>query len=397
MPTVTQPPTRPAPRAPRRGVDVEALIKEARRRQRRRQALIAAVVVAVVAGAAIVVHGLDGGNAARGRAAGGASAGVGARATLTTPFAVGAAILRPGKQWGGLVIARPGAQSCTLVPLPDSYGGVVFSGRRYAYHVGGDGSKVIAVGVVGRGLPHRFVARYLAWPQSFSIFPVWLDGRLGLLESNAPRLHLAGRTITFHVPPGAQFGGVLSSSHGRILYDVSSQNVWGTAVTKTATFVYANGVTKLVRNSPEPDGGLLGSGEDSWSPDGSRIAFVERGGLWTMRADGSDTRRLTPTRTAGAPLLWSADGKTIVYGALRDRVSDAYSVPARGGEPRQLTHSQALPPPVNGGTRPLVWLGPTALAVASGNSLGVVDLGGGPVRTVCTLPSMSFTSATALR
>jgi hypothetical protein len=402
MPTVTQPPpTRAAPSSPRRDADVEALIKEARRRQRKRQALIATGVLAVAAAVAIAVKGLTGGGAESRRAA--ARPGAGARASVTTPFAVGAAtsmalrggkVVQPRKQWAGLVIARPAAQSCTRVALPHSGVDIVFSGRRYAYQVGGN---VIAVGVVGRGRPHRIVARYQTWPQSPSISPAWVDRRLGLLESNAPRFHLAGRRITFHVPPGAQFGGILAASHGRIMYDVSWQNEWGTAVAKTATFVYANGVTKLVRqirHSPVPWGV-----EASWSPNGSRIAFLERGELWTMRADGSDPRRLTSTPTIAkmGPLLWSPDGKTIVYDAVQHQVSDVYAIPAGGGEPRQLTHSKALPPPVNGGgTRPLVWLGSTALAVASGNSLGVVDLAGGAVHTICTFPLMSFGSATAL-
>src|SRR5919198_3746900 len=173
MPTVTQPPTRPAPHAPRRDVDVEALIKEARRRQRRRQALIATGVLAVAAAVAIAVKGLTGGGVESRRAA--ARPGAGSRASVTTPFAVGAAtspialrggkvvVVQPRKQWAGLVIARPAAQSCTRVALPHSNAGIVFSGRQYAYHVGG---KVFAVGVVGRGRPHRIVARYQTqtWP-----------------------------------------------------------------------------------------------------------------------------------------------------------------------------------------------------------------------------------------
>src|SRR5919197_825621 len=83
------PPARPAPHAPRRDVDVEALIKEARRRQRRRQALIATGVLAVAAAVAIAVKGLTGGGAESRRAA--ARPGAGARASVTTPFAVGAA------------------------------------------------------------------------------------------------------------------------------------------------------------------------------------------------------------------------------------------------------------------------------------------------------------------
>jgi hypothetical protein len=408
MPVVTEPPpTRPEPHAPRRDADAQALIKEARRRQRRRQALIALGLVAVAAAAAIAVKGLSGGGAGSRRAVN--RPGDGFRATVTTPFAVGAArlpvVFRSGKvvntkPWGGVVIARPAAQRCTRVALPLA-SVVVFSGRRYAYEVGG--SRMIAVGVVGRGEPHRFVPHFRAWgwPQTFSISPVWVDGRLGLLESNAPRLHLGGRTISLYIPPSAQFGGILAAAHGRIAYDVSWQNEWGTAVVKTAIFVYANGVTKLVRQVRQSPAQPAVAGEESWSPDGSRIAFLERGDLWTMRADGSHPRRLTSTPTIAkfGPLLWSTDSKTIVFDVVQHKGWNIYAIRASGGEPMQLTHSTF--------TRPLVWLGRKALAVASVNSpdggdgssgsLGVLDVASGAVRVICTLPSMQFTGATALR
>jgi TolB protein len=52
------------------------------------------------------------------------------------------------------------------------------------------------------------------------------------------------------------------------------------------------------------------------SPDGSLIAFIAFDGgseLWTMRADGSERRRLAAA--SNAPLSWSPDGRWIVYGA----------------------------------------------------------------------------------
>jgi Tol biopolymer transport system component len=42
----------------------------------------------------------------------------------------------------------------------------------------------------------------------------------------------------------------------------------------------------------------------TWSPDGSRIAFVRDGGLYTMAPDGSDVRELEGVRPEG-PIAWN--------------------------------------------------------------------------------------------
>ncbi|MEU4688420.1 hypothetical protein [Actinoplanes sp. NPDC023714] len=51
-----------------------------------------------------------------------------------------------------------------------------------------------------------------------------------------------------------------------------------------------------------------------WSPNGRQIAYLNRGQLWTMNADGSNQRRLT-TRPAAGP-SWSPDGKWIAFSSL---------------------------------------------------------------------------------
>ncbi|HEV8419868.1 MAG TPA: DPP IV N-terminal domain-containing protein [Actinomycetota bacterium] len=46
-------------------------------------------------------------------------------------------------------------------------------------------------------------------------------------------------------------------------------------------------------------------GAPTWSPDGTRIAFVRAGDIYTMAADGSDVRRLTDSGSDGWP-AWQA-------------------------------------------------------------------------------------------
>ena len=95
--------------------------------------------------------------------------------------------------------------------------------------------------------------------------------------------------------------------------------------------------------------------EPAWSPDGSRIVFVSEidgfGGtdLFTMRADGTDVRKLVDRPGLELSPSWSPDGTTIVFaGSLPRQGSDVtwwfperniYAVPAVGGSVTQLTAS----------------------------------------------------------
>ena len=51
-----------------------------------------------------------------------------------------------------------------------------------------------------------------------------------------------------------------------------------------------------------------------WSPNGTQLAFVKAGQLWTMKADGSAKRRLTTRHAAGAS--WSPDSASIAFASL---------------------------------------------------------------------------------
>jgi TolB protein len=51
-----------------------------------------------------------------------------------------------------------------------------------------------------------------------------------------------------------------------------------------------------------------------WSPDGTKLAYLKGGQLWTMKADGTTKRRLT-TRAAAGP-SWAPDGRSIAFASL---------------------------------------------------------------------------------
>ncbi len=89
-------------------------------------------------------------------------------------------------------------------------------------------------------------------------------------------------------------------------------------------------------------------GGATWSPDGSRLAFVsDRGGafdLYTMTPDGRNQRQLTHhdgSRGHAAFPSWSPDGSELVFNASNPPGDSAgasiYKMPARGGDATRVT------------------------------------------------------------
>jgi Tol biopolymer transport system component len=87
------------------------------------------------------------------------------------------------------------------------------------------------------------------------------------------------------------------------------------------------------------------------SPDWRKVAFVqERGGrvrssdIYVMNADGSGRRRLTRSPQNDGDLVWSPDGRRLVFVRIRGGRADIYLVGADGSAPRRLAHAIAFVP-----------------------------------------------------
>lgn len=57
-----------------------------------------------------------------------------------------------------------------------------------------------------------------------------------------------------------------------------------------------------------------GHSRPRWSPDGTKLAFLKGGQLWTMKADGTAKRRITTRAAAGAS--FSPDGRWLAFASL---------------------------------------------------------------------------------
>jgi Tol biopolymer transport system component len=81
----------------------------------------------------------------------------------------------------------------------------------------------------------------------------------------------------------------------------------------------------------------------AWSPDGTRIAFerdfAKHAGVFTMNADGSGLRSLTPRGLQGMP-SYSPNGKLIAFDRTLPHQDAIWVMNTRGGGLRQVTHNR---------------------------------------------------------
>ncbi len=81
-----------------------------------------------------------------------------------------------------------------------------------------------------------------------------------------------------------------------------------------------------------------------WSPDGTRIAFVNgrKGDVYVINADGTGQAQLTSNPGPDASPAWSPDGTRIAFDSTRDGNRDIYIMNADGSGQTNLTNNSPL-------------------------------------------------------
>ena len=166
----------------------------------------------------------------------------------------------------------------------------------------------------------------------------WRDRASRPAAKLVPVTTMSGNESYASFSPDATQVAFCWEGEGRQQGGVSNKDVWVKFVTGMET--------RRLTSSPEDDWA------PSWSPDGSRVAFVRMpvgasthtsGRLYTVSALGGGERRLGDFPAGLSQLAWSPDGRHVAARRVRGadetapEASGIHLVPADGGEPRPLT------------------------------------------------------------
>lgn len=86
--------------------------------------------------------------------------------------------------------------------------------------------------------------------------------------------------------------------------------------------------------------------KSSISPDGKTVAFAYQGDIYTVPAEGGQARQITAGPAYDSDPLWAPDGRTIVFTSDREDSKDIWKIPSEGGTASRLTDYQGAETPL---------------------------------------------------
>lgn len=107
-------------------------------------------------------------------------------------------------------------------------------------------------------------------------------------------------------------------------------------IRRTLAFLCLGALT-ATSTAGDSDENIIGARMPALSPDGSTLAFVYRGDIWSVPSTGGRATALTQHVEMDSAPLWSPDGQWIAFASSRNGNNDIFLMPALGGSPRQLT------------------------------------------------------------
>ena len=119
------------------------------------------------------------------------------------------------------------------------------------------------------------------------------------------------------------------------------------------------------------------------SPDGTEIAFVSGGDIWTVSASGGEARLLISNPATESRPVYSPDGKYLAFNSNRTGNGDVYSMNIASGEINRITYDDASEEVSGWSTDGYIYYSSASKDIAGFRDIFRIQASGGSAMLVC--------------